>query len=204
MAQVKRETASICRVDDILQGSFVKAEGWNPSYVETSLGKLSRVNVMGVLVSQENSTMVLDDGSGRVVLRSFDEGSLNHVSIGDFVVVIGRPRVYNDEKYVMPEIIKKADPAWAEFRKKQVGFLSMGSKPLPKEKRVVVNDPVAPTANQFQKIVEFIKDMDTGEGADSTEVATRTGFPNAEELIRKLIEEGEIFELKPGRLKILE
>ena len=36
------------------------------------------------------------------------------------------------------------------------------------------------------------------------EVIKRSTAPNGEELIRKLVEEGEVFEIKPGKLKILE
>lgn len=204
MAQIKRETASICRVYDILQGTFVKAEGWNPSYFITSLGNLSRVNILGVIVARESNGVVLDDGSGRIVLRSFEEGSLNSVEIGDFVTVIGRPRMYGEQRYIMPEIIKKTSPDWAEYRRKQISFLEASLPKKKQEKRIVVNEPVQPTANQFHKIVEFIRDLDAGEGADAEEVGKRAGFPNSGELIRKLIEEGEIFEVRPGRLKILE
>jgi len=204
MAQVKRETAYICLISDIIQGNFVKAEGWNPSYVVTAIGNLSRINLMGVLVSREDNDLVLDDGSGRIILRSFEEGSLNEFNVGDFVTVIGRPRAYNEQKYIVPEIIKKTEPTWAEYRKKQIEFLKREQVPVRKENKVIAAEPTSPVANQYQKIIEFIRDLDAGDGAEANEVAGRTGFPNAEMLILKLIEEGEIFEIKPGRLKILE
>jgi len=104
----------------------------------------------------------------------------------------------------MPEIIKQTDPAWAEYRKKQLGFMPKAAQTPIQEKRIILEEPVQQTASQFQKITEFIRDLDAGDGAEAEEVSKRTGFPNAPELIRKLVEEGEIFEIRPGRLKVLE
>jgi hypothetical protein len=204
MAQVKRETASICRVNDLLSGHYVKTEGWAPSYFETGLGTISRASLMGVVVSKDQSGVLLDDGTGRIILRAFEEGPLSRVEIGDFILVIGRPRIYNEQKYVLPEIIKKIDAAWAEFRRAQMELLvpvEVVHKPEPKK---AAPEPVEQVSNPYSKIVEFIRDLDAGEGADSQEVAKRSGFANADELILRLLEEGEIFEFRPGKLKILE
>lgn len=204
MVQVKRETANICTVQDILDGLFIKTEGWNPSYFEIERGNISRANIMGVVVSLEDGGVLLDDGSGQILLRSFEGEILKDLGVGDFVVVIGRPRMYNTQKYLVPEIAKKIDPAWAEFRKLQIK--SLQQKPVkkePKEERVAVLEEEKPT-NYFQKLVEYIKDLDTGQGADTDEVIRRSGINNASELIKKLIEEGEIFEIRTGKLKVLE
>jgi len=204
LAQIKRETAIICMVDDLLRGSFVKTEGWKPSYFSTDLGDVSRVNLMGVVVSMETSGGILiDDGSGRILLRSFEEQAFTDFNIGDLVTVIGRPRVYNEQKYVLPEVMKKINQKWGAFRQLQLQLLKGKRKKPTQESRVMVEDKEKPV-NHFQKILEFVKDLDTGEGADIEEVKKRTGAPNSEELIRKLIEEGEIFETRPGKLKILE
>jgi RPA family protein len=203
MAQIKRETAVICSIKDLLNGSFVKTEGWAPSYFTTDIGNVSRVNIMGVVVSNDSEGLIIDDGSGRILLRSF-ENALPEIAIGSLIMVIGRPRVYNEQKYVVPEIIRKVLPGWAEFRKIQMDTI-MRTKTAPKltEKRIPIHED-APAQNPYQKIVEFIKDLDNGNGAELELVVKRSGLPNAEETIRKLIEEGEIFEIKPGRLKILE
>jgi len=202
MAQIKRETAIICAVNDILQGSFVRTEGWAPSYFATDAGNISRVNLMGVVVEKEEGGVIIDDGTGRILLRSF-EATLPEVDIGELVLIIGRPRVFNEKKYVVPEIMRKINPAWAEFRKLQLGMITRVTTFARAEKKEVANE--SPKGqNPYQKIVEFIKDLDNGEGADAGEVERRSGFSNAGELISRLIEEGEIFEIRPGRIKILE
>jgi RPA family protein len=204
MASIKREKAMICMIDDLLQGSFVRTEGWNPSYFSTEMGDVSRANIMGVVVNKEpNGGVLLDDGSGRILLRSFEENAFAGVDTGDLVLVIGRPRIYNEQKYVLPEIIKKVDHKWGEYRRLQLELLRKRVKRVKKAVAVSIKEAVPPV-NYFQKILEFIKDLDSGSGADAEEVIKRSGAPDADALIRKLIEEGEIFELKPGKLKILE
>jgi hypothetical protein len=137
------------------------------------------------------------------LLRSFEENAFAGVDTGDLVLVIGRPRIYNEQKYVLPEIIKKVDHKWGEYRRLQLELLRKRVKRVKKAVAVSIKEAVPPV-NYFQKILEFIKDLDSGSGADAEEVIKRSGAPDADALIRKLIEEGEIFELKPGKLKILE
>ncbi len=204
MADIKRETAVICVINDLLRGSFVRTEGWKPSYFSTEAGDLSRVNLMGVVVGKEAARgAIIDDGSGRILLRSFENEAFDDLNISDLVMVIGRPRVYNEEKYLLPEIIKKVDQKWGQYRQLQLRVLNRKKKKLKKEKPVLIREE-AHSTNHFQKIISFIKDLDVGEGADIEEVKKRSAAPNAEELIKKLIEEGEIFEIRPGKLKILE
>lgn len=204
MAKIKRETAVVCMINDLLRGSFIKTEGWEPSYFSTDLGDISRVNLMGVVVSKEAvGGTIIDDGSGRILLRSFNNSAFLELNLGDLILVIGRPRVYNEEKYVLPEIIKKIDQKWGDYRQVQLKILRKKVKKRKKENRVPLKEEARPI-NYFQKILAFIKDLDIGEGADIEEVKKRSAAPNAEEIIMKLIEEGEIFEIKPGKLKILE
>ena len=203
MSQIKRETAIICSVRAIIKGNFVKTEGWAPSYFETEAGNISRVNITGVVISkQDDKGMILDDGTDRIVIRSFETNLPSNISIGDLTTVIGRPRMYNEEKYVLPEIIKKTSPKWAEFRKIQVSLTPKKKvSAQPKHKIIVEEEPRQ--INHYQRIIEFVNDLDSGNGADASEVVKRLGVDNAEELIKRLIEEGEIFEPKAGKLKVL-
>jgi len=204
MAQIKREIAAICMIDSLLNGRFVRTEGWNPSYFSTDFGDVSRVNVIGVVINKENAGGVLvNDGTGSILLRNFEGDVFGGLDLGDLILIIGRPRVYNEQKYILPEIIKKLNPKWGEYRKLQLGLLKKRMLPVKRESRVALETETK-QVNHFQKIMNFIKDLDDGNGAEIGEVIKRANTPNGEELIRKLIEEGEIFELKPGYVKILE
>jgi RPA family protein len=204
MAQIKREVAAICMIDSLLNGRFVRTEGWNPSYFSTDLGDVSRVNVVGVVINKENAGGVLvDDGTGRILLRNFEGDTFAGLDLGDLILIIGRPRVYNEQKYILPEIIKKLNPKWGEYRKLQLELLKKRVQPVRRESRVTL-EVETKQVSHFQRIMEFIKDLDSGSGAEIGEVIKRANTPGGEELIKKLIEEGEIFELKPGFIKILE
>jgi len=54
-----------------------------------------------------------------------------------------------------------------------------------------------------EKIISLIDKFDTGDGADLQKVISELNILNAEKLIQALMEEGEIFQVKPGRLKVM-
>jgi hypothetical protein len=207
----KRQVAYKVKINDILKGEYIKEEGeWVPNYVQVGDKKVSRVNLMAVVVSKQdqentsNKSLLIDDSSGKISIRSFEENdSWNNINVGEFVLVIGRPREYFNEKYIVSEILKKVDnPLWAEIRK-----LELEDKNEPegssKPETIEVNDePIVEDINK--KIFDLIKDIDSGEGADTQEVITKSNIDKAEGIINSLLEQGEVFEIKPGKLKILE
>src|SRR3989338_5030302 len=111
----KRQIAHKIRINDILRGKYVKEEGeWSPNYVLTGEKKVSRVNLMAVVVSKDgmersgHSNLIIDDGSGKISIRSFEgNNNFDKVKVGDLIMVVGRPREYSNEKYVVSEILKK-------------------------------------------------------------------------------------------------
>lgn len=234
----KRQVAVKLRISDLLSGRYVVEEGWNPNYVLTKDGrKASRVNLFGVVISNPTievnyrSTM-LDDGSGNISVRSFDETDLFHgLSLGDAVFVIGRPRQYGNEVYIMPEIVKKVkNKIWIEVRKKELEKLSGNAaainpanpaastaesepQPFHSASEEVVGDGTAEDKAEEtkqeeqtpqQKIYSLIKELDKGEGALFEEILEKSGIADAEKIISRLLMEGEIFELGKGKLKVLE
>jgi hypothetical protein len=203
MAQIKRETAIICSISDLNEANYIKTEGWNPSYFETGRGKISRANILGVIVSKEEEGLFLDDGSGKILLRSFEGEIGKNLDVGDLVLVIGRPRIYNEQKYILPEILKKTTTNWASLRKAYLQSKVSEEFLSKKQERVPVPEE-SKGPNLISKVIEFIRDLDSGDGAEISEVIKRTDSPGSEDIINRLIEEGEVFEIKSGRLKVLE
>lgn len=125
----QRQTAFKLRISSIIHGQYVKEEGWNPNYILAPDGKkVSRVNVLGTVISVPTQQMgfeaiTIDDGSASISVRSFDEApKFQGLNVGDIVFVIGRPRQYGSEMYIMPEIVKKTvDKLWAELRSLELG-----------------------------------------------------------------------------------
>ena len=50
----------------------------------------------------------------------------------------------------------------------------------------------------------MIKKLDEGDGVLIDDVIKSSKIGDAEEIINRLLENGDIFEIKPGKLKILE
>lgn len=217
----KRQTAFVVRISDILKGSYVKEEGWQPNYIKMGTKKVSRVNIIATVISKPEEepfkTMVVDDGA-RISVRSFEEADVfKDFEIGDVVLIIGRPREYAQQKYVMPEIIKRVDERWAELRKLQLQRLELEEKEEraleveeikeekkeEEEKEKEVEEEKTRDTN-MQHVFELVKELDKGEGADFEAVMNKADVQSPEKIIRALLEQGEIFELRPGKLKVLE
>ena len=97
----------------------------------------------------------------------------------------------------MPEIVKTiADPKWIEVRLRE---LKRDNKIVPKAEDPVEEKPTEKTP--LQQIYETINLLDKGEGVHIEEILQRLDHDEGEALIQKLLREGEIFEIAPGRLK---
>ena len=201
------------RIKNIIQGQYVK-DDVEPSYVISDNQKISRVNILATIVAKSNTgnpqSMLLDDGSGKISVRFFQElAHASTIDIGESVLLIGRVREYNAERYIAPEIIKKIDnKAWIEVRKLEL----KGNKKKPAEKEItrVIKEPVkAEKAIEYEitpvdRIYELIKKLDSGSGADIDEIIQNSKEQDTEKVISSLLEKGEIFEIRKGRLKVLE
>ncbi len=228
---IKRQTAYLCTAKQLQDGTYVRTEGWEPSYMETVVGALSRVRITGIVVEATPSQVVLDDGSGKIAFRVFD-GSLPSLVIGDSVLVIGRPRMFNEEPFVLAETVRKlSTPAWLKFyashREEWQAFIpkapkreapvveetvqeevplvdkssSVSAPPTLKDDSV---EPATPVVNKAQLLLELIRELDPGDGAPVDEVLAKAAFDDAEDKLQFLISEGEVFELRAGKVKVLE
>lgn len=52
-------------------------------------------------------------------------------------------------------------------------------------------------------IREIIKNLDSGDGADIDEVVSKSEIDDTEKIIDNLLRDGEIYEIRPGRIKLL-
>jgi hypothetical protein len=55
-----------------------------------------------------------------------------------------------------------------------------------------------------EQVLGAIRSLDEGPGADTEQVIGHVGARNAEKTIQFLLQNGDIFEVSPGRLKVLE
>lgn len=207
-----RQIAYKISIADLLNGQYNKTEGWEPNYILIKDKKISRTNIIGIIISKEDGdfpSYIVDDGTGQISLR-FYEGKT--FEIGNIINIIGRPRDFNSEIYIVPEIIRLTNEKWFAVHKKQINLTNNNENISNLENNEKIeykkdNDELEieeETVESSFNIYETIKKLDKGSGANYEEVVQEINTPNAEQFISKLIQEGEIFEISPGKLKILD
>jgi len=259
----KRHIAYKVAIRDILSGEYVKGEGWEPNFINLADIRVSRVDVMASVINvssdASSSSFIIDDGSDQILCRAFEQSSsISQLSIGDMVHIIGKPRDYNGERYILPEIVRKIeDSRWLSVRKNELIFLASAlysNKPrfsengnnMMKDPESIVSEEIvigseeshgsraqsqiisqsqnpesissAPSSTQpsmqeskaiqkknpTQEVIDLIRSMDQGKGVDLDELVKASSIVNCEQVIDHLLKEGEIFEIMPGKLKVLE
>lgn len=200
----KRQVAYKVKIKDILDSIYVKEDGWQPNYIEINGNKISRVNLIGtVVLKTDKNSIILDDGTGKINLRVFEDNSFfRDIDVGDVALSIGRPREFGSEKYIMPEVLKKIeDVRWIKVRKME---LKLNNIPSPKKEEKAAEEVVEEIKDEtpYEKILSMVKGMDKGDGVDIGDILSKDKA--AEKIINSLLEKGEIFEIKSGRVKVLE
>ncbi len=195
--------------------------------------KVSRVNLIGAVVSKEDRgpgaprRIQVEDGTGSIMAMSFEEDPwFASVEVGQPVIVIGRVREYNQSKYIIPEIVKAIrDKGWLAVRKKVLELLE---KEAPAPRPAVPAQGLAETAGDTvmtavteevmgdgmeeelaegttpqQEVMQAIAKLDKGDGADIDQVIKTIAKPDTERMIDAMLREGDLYQIRPGRVKIL-
>ncbi len=261
-----RAVARTASVNDLVTGTYVATTDTTPSYLETPRGRISRASLIAVIVSKPSqNAVILDDGTGRIEARAFNDAALfEHRTIGEVVLLVGKPRAYQNAIYVVAEIAKKLSPGWLEYRKAELAATAVQdgavvernddrpgtprstkitsletttamktkttapttemrkstmtgtmteknttkmTKPTTMKPTVNVPKPAAAEENvvsRTDRILQIIRDLDDGQGASVDDVLIESGGAKAETILTNLLADGEIFEIKPGRVKVLE
>ncbi len=202
----KRQVAYKVWISDILNSNFMKDET-SAGYIKINEVVVSRVNLIATVVykadqEQNLSSVMIDDGTGKILLKSFENfTAFSKIDGGDMVLAVGRIREFSNEKYIMPEILKKLnDIGWMAVRKLELKDHILAEQ---KEEKIDGTDKNL-SANASEQIYTLIKKFDTADGADIDEIIKNSDLNDAESIINRLLENGDIFEIKPGRVKVLE
>lgn len=238
----QRETAKICSIQDILSGTYVVQEGWLANYIDLNGEKISRVNIIGIIVSKLSPyNFLIDDGTGIISVTDFNhQKKVEQLIVGEPVLIIGRPRQNNLLKFIACELINIKqlieEPNWINYRKiqllnnlkennisqqkisEELKSLSVSSstqikkdfvEPIIEEKNILkksqqnnVVDLVSADITG-ENIISFIRKKDETDGCLIEDIVSYFGT-NVDKHILTLITMGEIYEIKPGRVKVLE
>lgn len=206
--QFKRNIAYKLRIGDLLNGKPILNED-RFSFLELGDKKIVRVNVVGNIVDKYESSgeskyifFTLDDGSGQIKLKVFgdDAEKFRDVNQGETVVVIGVLRHWNNETYMQPEIVRMQDPKYLLVRKleieKERSENASLSGPLERNQVVALRD----------KLLDRIKSSEDEGGieVDKLIIEIRDASPDMiNQETKKLIEDGIVFEPRPGKVRYL-
>lgn len=201
----KRHIAYKFRIGDLLMGKPVM-DSERFSFLELGDKKIIRVNVVGNIVDRYDSegetrftSFTIDDGSGQMKMRVFADDVLKFKNIlqGQTVVVIGILRFYNNEVYISPEIIKEQDPKYLLVRKLETEKeRNKNTSSVEKTEITAIKD----------KILEKIKSSEDDGGIETDKIIMELREATPEIInqeIQKLLEEGIIFEPRPGKVRWL-
>jgi len=218
-----RGVASKVSIKDIVDGEFIRGDSqWEPNCILTPLmEEVSRIRVLGNVVSryvdenQRYASIGLDDGSGTISARVFQDGVvlLHKIRVGDIVDVIGKVKEYEDERYINLESVWRVDdPNWELVRKLELllkkkrleGREAMESSVKDKEEKKEEKVEEEVVSEDLKALVsELIEKLDEGEGIKYAELLKESKLEEEklEEVLNELMGDGEIYEPKIGRFK---
>ncbi len=258
----QRQIAHKILLNTIIDNEYVIEKEQEPNYLKIAQNlKIYRANIIAVVVGKEKIGMItnllLDDSSGKITARIFEESkSIKNVEVGDCIQLIGKIRIYNEEKYISPEIVKKIDAQWLKVRsvelknsnkknskidektdsKKRSEInnnkesnekedINSTEKKKQKEKKnedknVKIKEQKSGENNlddnnnnnenliedlslPSEKIIKLIKEIDKGQGVFIEELIEKSPLNDTEKVIQKMLENGDIFQNLPGKVKVL-
>ena len=116
MSEKKRLTAIKTSIGPIIHGKYIAQEGFEPNYVQTEHGRLSRVRVLGTVVdkfvseSGKLAALTIDDGTATIRSKAFGGIAVfSSIETGAIVDVVGRVKEYQGEIYLSPELTTVVD-----------------------------------------------------------------------------------------------
>lgn len=200
-SQFRRAIAYKLKIGDILAGKqIIEEERFN--FLELGNKQITRINIVANVIEKYEGegernyvSFTIDDASGQIRIKVFgdDVSRFKEISQGHTIMVIGRLRYFNNELYILPEIIKQKDPRYLLVRKLEL------EKEKPKQQN---KEEVKAVKDQ---IIEMIKTAENDGGIDTDklimELKASPDIINQE--IQKILEEGLAYEPRPGKIRYL-
>jgi len=201
---------------------------------------IRRARVLGSIVGKYKnedgsfSSITLDDGSDTIRVKAFREDvpKLDPFDMGQDVDVFGRVREYEEERYLIPDLLHKVDnPNLSLLRKTELQkialdqqkkikeFKKTGGKGMSEEdllgfeeqEEKVEEESIEETVEEKSKkpsgelVLTKITELDKGEGVDYESLIKSTGLQSEEleDTLTSLLGKGDVYEPKSGKFKRL-
>ena len=199
--QFKRHIAYKLKISEILNGTPI-LDADRLRFLEINNKQIARVNIIANITEkfiqdQEKkfASVTIDDASGQIRLKLFgdDIKKFENFSQGDTIMVIGLVRQWNNELYLTPEIIKKKDTNYLILRKLEIE--QERPKPIDKSELNEIKN----------KMLDLIKKEEINGGINVNDIVTQLNSSQdvINKEVKKLLEEGVIYEPRPGKLRYL-
>lgn len=229
---VERQTARKVRLKDLTTGKWVSNEGMNPNYVETeALGRVSRARILATVVNVFQAedgnfaSATLDDSTDTIRAKTFKTTKpINKLKEGDLVEAIGKVREYNEEIYIIPEVLRKVeDPNLELLRKLEIlkQLKQTGKKPEPstkkakpgkgkgKQKKLTEEEKSErgkPEESEEKEglretVLDFIGSNKEGVTFDQLLEGVEAEEDEIESVVNDLLSEGICYEPSPGKIR---
>jgi RPA family protein len=179
------------------------------------------------------ATLTIDDGTGAIRVKAFREKVqlLEKIERADLVLVVGKLKEYGGEVYINCELIKKIeDPNYESFRRLEILHKLIQQKKIVEKlkelaERVTLDELKKIALEKFkidedslkeilgekfkedykQKILKLIEKLDTSDGVEIKKIFELCELQSnlIEKTINELLEEGSLYEIFPGRFKVV-
>ncbi|MBM3232835.1 hypothetical protein FJZ18_01575 [Candidatus Pacearchaeota archaeon] len=199
--QFKRNVAYKYHISSLLTGKPI-LEGERIKFLEIGDKHVVRVNLIANVVDKyiqdgekKFGSLTLDDATGQIKAKTFgdDIEKFEGLNQGDTVQIIGLLRSWNNEIYLTPDILKKKDPSFLLVRKLEIE----SNKPKSQDttKLLALKDG----------ILEMVKNAEKDGGVDIEKIIlqSKESPHTINEEIKKLLEDGLVYEPRPGKLRWL-
>jgi len=222
----KRETAYKLKIGDLLNGTpiveDIPQENADPNqtisagtkerfrFLELGDKKIVRVNVIANIIDKYSSegekhwgTITVDDASGQIRIKAFGEEALKFADLnqGDTITIIGVLRSYNQELYISPEIVKKCDPRYLLVRKLELEGSNKSQTHLHAQ-----NTNTEEKTTLREEIINIIRNTPDSGGVSTSDIILKVTTSSPEIVnseVIKLIEDGMVYEPRPGKVRWL-
>jgi len=171
-------------------------------------------NVVNKFENEDKSYIgiTMDDSSAQIRLKTWREDTriLENISIGDIVLIIGKIKKYNEEIYILPEIVKKVSPNDEILRKleliKEYGIPEKNKIVLIKEKEPEISyEEINFTSNNLRNellnLVERYEDK-LGITLEEIKLELHASLDDLNKVLEELLKEGQVYEVK-GKYRLL-
>ena len=97
------------------------------------------------------------------------------------------------------------DKSWKKDAKRRVADVVEDIIKMTSKEEIITDDTNEKVeTTSIEKVIQTIKELDSGDGADIEEVKKGSDVTNSEEVLDMLLKRGDLFTIRPGRVKILE